>query len=44
MVPPGTGCKVTEERTSSGIEVLTRIGYHGAGRLSRKIFTYLAQE
>jgi hypothetical protein len=38
------GCKVTEERTSSGLEVLTRIGYHGAGRLSREIFTYLAQD
>jgi len=31
------------ERTSPGIEVLTRIGYQMAGDLSREIFTYLAQ-
>ncbi len=33
-----------EERTPPPVRHCTRIGYHGAGRLSREIFTHLAQE
>src|SRR5208283_4737784 len=44
MVPPGTDCWDSEERTSSGIEVLTKIGYHRGEGLSRdNVSTCLAQ-
>ena len=43
MVPPGQASWVCEERTSSGLAVLTRIAYHSRLTLSRgKVSTPLA--
>jgi len=37
MVPPGTGCWDSEERTSPPVRLFTRVGYHSGGALSSEI-------
>src|SRR5208337_154898 len=37
IVPPGTGCRDSEERTSPRVRLFTRVGYHTCGVLSREI-------
>jgi len=44
IVPPGTECWDSGERTSPRVRLYTLIGYHRCGALSREIFTGVAQE
>jgi hypothetical protein len=44
IVPPGTECWDSGERTSPRVRLYTLIGYHRGGALSREILTGVAQE